>query len=142
MAEPRMPARQREEVPSRALGCCEYCLSQEQYSPNPFSVEHLIPLVKGGTHDLDNLAWSCQGGNSRNYVNTEVLDPVTGQTVPLYHPRRDRRAAHFAWNEDQTLVIGLTPTGRATVEKLQVNRAGVVNLRWVLSSKDIHPPQA
>ena len=104
-------------------------------------MEHIIPLAKGGTHDLDNLAWSCQGCNSRKYVSTEALDPVTGQTVPLYHPRRDRWSAHFAWNEDNTLVIGLTPTGRATVEKLQLNRAGVVNLRRVLSSLDIHPPE-
>jgi hypothetical protein len=141
MPEPRVPARQREEVPRRARGCCEYCLSQEPYSPDPFSVEHIIPLAKGGTHDLDNLAWSCQGCNSRKYASTEALDPVTGQTVPLYHPRRDRWSAHFAWNEDDTLVIGLTPTGRATVEKLQLNRAGVVNLRRILSSMDIHPPQ-
>ena len=141
MAEPRVPARQREEVLRRARGCCEYCLSQEPYSPDPFSVEHIFPLAKGGTHDLDNLAWSCQGCNSRKYVSTEALDPVTGQTMLLYHPRRDRWSAHFAWNEDHTLVIGLTPTGRATVEKLQLNRAGVVNLRRILSSIDIHPPE-
>jgi HNH endonuclease len=141
MPEPRVPARQREEVPRRARGCCEYCLSQEPYSPDPLSVEHIIPLAKGDTHDLDNLAWSCQGCNSRKYVSTEALDPVTGQRVPLYHPRRDRGSAHFAWDEDYAFVIGLTPTGRATVEKLQLNRSGVVNLRRVSSSMDIHPPK-
>jgi HNH endonuclease len=141
MPEPRGPARQRKEVPRRARGCGEYCLSQEPYSPDPFSVEHIIPLAKGGTHDLDNLAWSWQGCNSRKYVSTEALDSVTGQTVPLYHPRRDRWSAHFAWNEDDTLVIDLTPTGRATVEELQLNRAGAVNLCRILSSMDIHPPE-
>jgi hypothetical protein len=115
-------------------------MSQELYSPDSFSVEHIIPLVKGGTHDLENLAWSCQGCNSRKYVSIEALDAVTGQTVPLYHPRRDRWFVHFAWNEDYTLVIGLTATGRATLEKLQLNRLGVVNLRRVLVSLELHPP--
>jgi HNH endonuclease len=142
MAEPRLNAQQREAVTRRARGCCEYWLSQELYSPDPFSVEHIIPLARGGTHDLENLAWSCQGCNSRKYVTIEALDQVTGQTVPLYHPRRDRWLEHFAWNEDDTLIIGLTPTGRATEEKLQLNRLGVVNLRRVLSLMDLHPPES
>jgi len=141
MAEPRLQAQQRETVTRRARGCCEYCLSQELYSPDPFSVEHIIPLARGGTHDLENLAWACQGCNSRKYVASEALDSVTGQTVPLYHPRRDRWLEHFAWNEDNTLIIGLTQTGRATVEKLQLNRLGVVNLRRVLLLMGLHPPE-
>src|SRR5262245_34927503 len=142
MAEPRLHAQQREAVTRQARGCCEYCLSQELFSPEPFSVEHIVPLAKGGTHDLENLAWSCQGCNSRKYVTVEALAPVPGQTVPLDHPYRDRWLEHFAWNEDDTLVLGLTPTGRATVEKLQLNRLGVVNLRRVLSFMDLHPPES
>jgi hypothetical protein len=104
-------------------------------------VEHIIPLAKGGTYDLENLAWSCQGCNSRKYVTIEALDPVTGQTVPFYHPRRDRWVEHFAWNEDDTWIIGLTLTGRATGEELQLNRLGVMNLCRVLSFMDLHPPE-
>lgn len=128
MTEPRLNAQQREAVTQRAHRYCAYCRSQELYSPDPFSVEHIVPLARGGMHDLENLAWACQGCNSRKYVAIAALDPVTGQTVPLYHPRRDRWVEHFAWHEDDTLIIGLTPTGRATVEKLQLNRLGVVNL--------------
>jgi hypothetical protein len=86
------------------------------------------------------LAWSCQGCNNRKYTSVEALDPVSGETAPLYHPRRQRWHEHFAWNENYTVVLGLTPTGRATVEKLQLNRAGVVNLRHVLHRIDAHPP--
>jgi hypothetical protein len=86
------------------------------------------------------LAWSCQGCNNRKYTSVEALDPVSGETVPLYHPRRQRWHEHFAWNEDYTVVLGLTPTERATVEKLQLNRAGVVNLRHVLHHIGAHPP--
>jgi hypothetical protein len=70
----------------------------------------------------------------------EALDPVSGETTLLYHPRRQRWYEHFAWNEDYTTVLGLMPTGRATVEKLQLNRAGVVNLQHVLRRIGAHPP--
>ncbi|HEY9739097.1 MAG TPA: hypothetical protein V6C90_01270 [Coleofasciculaceae cyanobacterium] len=45
------------------------------------------------------------------------------------------------WNEDFTLAISSTPTGRATVEELQLNHEGVVNLRRVLPTIDQHPPR-
>jgi hypothetical protein len=38
------------------------------------------------------------------------------------------------------LIIGLTPTGRATIEALHLNRANVVNLRRVLYALGEHPP--
>jgi HNH endonuclease len=45
---------QKEFITQRAQGCCEYCWSQLKFSPDPFSVEHIIPLSKGGTYDLGN----------------------------------------------------------------------------------------
>jgi hypothetical protein len=140
MPEPRISTQQREEVIGRALACCEYCYAQERFSPDPFSIEHIIPSSRGGTNDLDNLAFSCQGCNGHKYVGVRAIDPATGADVPLYHPRQQRWRDHFAWNTDYTLVIGMTPTGRATVEKLQLNREGLVNLRRVLHPLKLHPP--
>jgi len=74
------------------------------------------------------------------YTSTEGPDPVNGQTVPLFHPRRDVWNEHFMWSEDSTQIIGLTPTGRATLVKVKLNRPGVVNLRRVLSLSGEHPP--
>lgn len=37
-------------------------------------------------------------------------------------------------------IIGLTPTGRATVEALRLNRPEVVNLRRLLFAHGEHPP--
>ncbi len=37
-------------------------------------------------------------------------------------------------------MVGLTSIGRATIEKLQLNREGVVNLRYALRSIGKHPP--
>ena len=94
----------------------------------------------GGTDEPANLAFSCQGCNNHKYTAVTALDPATGATVTLFHARRQRWEDHFSWNEDFTLVIGLTPTGRATVEKLRLNREGIVNLRKVLRRAGEHPP--
>ena len=91
MAE--IAARQKEFITERARGCCEYCWSQLKFSPDPFSIEHIIPLSKSGTYELDNLALSCQGCNNRKYNLTEAIDPIDGKLVPLkrssqnYHDR-------------------------------------------------------
>lgn len=43
------------------------------------------------------------------------------------------------WSDDETLIIGLTPIGRATIVKLELNREGVVNLRELLHAIGKHP---
>ena len=140
MPEPRISSLQRARVVERAKGCCEYCRSQELYSPDPFSVENIAPLSKGGTNDLNNLAFACQGYNNRKYTNIEAFDPVSQSTIPLFHPRQHIWSEHFAWSDNGTLILGLTPIGRAAVEKLQLNRPGLVNLRRVLVEAGEHPP--
>jgi hypothetical protein len=58
----------------------------------------------------------------------------------LYHPRQQRWSDHFSWNEDFAFIIGITKIGRVTVEALQLNREGLVNLRRVLYLVNEHPP--
>lgn len=141
MAESRLTSAQRQEIQERAQGCCEYCISQAQFSCDPFSIEHIIPRSKGGTDNLGNLALACQGCNNFKYNHTEAIDPITGNSVPLYHPRQHLWHHHFTWNDERTKIIGITPTGRATVERLRLNREGATNLRRVLGSIGQHPPQ-
>ncbi len=129
----------RREVEARAHGCCEYCQSQNRFSPDPFSVEHIIPISKNGATESTNLAYACQGCNNHKYNHTQGIDPLTGKLEALFHPRQQIWEVHFIWNEDFTLLIGLTPTGRATIEKLRMNRIGVVNLRKVLHALGEHP---
>ena len=140
MAESPRAGRVREIVARRARHSCEYCRSQERYSPDPFSIEHIVPRSRGGDDEDANLAFSCQGCNNLKYTSVEAADPETNQLVPLFHPRRDRWNDHFAWSDDLTRIIGITPTGRATVAKLQLNREGIVNLRAVLAAAGRHPP--
>jgi hypothetical protein len=70
-----------------------------------------------------------------------MFDPVTESRMPLFHPRRDRWNEHFAWNDNFTLMLGLTPTGRATIAALQPNRPGLVNLRRAHYAIGEHPPE-
>jgi hypothetical protein len=58
-----------------------------------------------------------------------ALDPVTRQSARLFHPDQDRWSDHFSWSDDSTWLQGLTPTGRATIDALQINRAAMITLR-------------
>lgn len=86
-------------VRERARFCCEYCISQEAYSPDPFSTEHIFPEVLGGGNTEDNLALACQGCNNLKYIKTTAIDPITSQEAPLFHPRKDVWNEHFTWSE-------------------------------------------
>ena len=132
--------KQREKVAKRARYSCEYCCSQENFATQSFSVEHIIPRSQGGKTELGNLAYSCAGCNGHKYTKMEGYDFISKKNVPLYHPRKDKWQDHFSWNDDFTLILGITPTGRVTVETLALNREGVRNLRSVLSKIGEHPP--
>ncbi len=58
---------------NRAYGCCEYCMSQEKYASQSFSIEHIIPVFSGGDDDLENLALACQGCNNIKFTNRDNL---------------------------------------------------------------------
>jgi hypothetical protein len=140
MPDRRVTAAQRRAVIRRAKGCCEYCQSQARFATQSFAAEHIIPRVAGGPTAVNNLALSCLGCNSHKHAKTHAIDPETGQEAPLFHPRRQGWTQHFRWSEDFTAIIGLTPTGRATVAALHLNRPELVNLRRVLHAVGEHPP--
>jgi hypothetical protein len=131
---------QRIKVENRAHGYCEYCRSPAKYGVQTFECEHIIPSSQGGETTLDNLAFACGGCNRCKAARTVAIDPDSGRITPLFNPRQQDWHSHFAWNPDFTLVIGLTATGRATVEALRLNRPGVVNLRRILLTVGEHPP--
>jgi hypothetical protein len=131
---------QRKYVFSRAQNLCEYCISPLSHSLHPFGVEHIIPEAKGGTDDLDNLASACGGCNGHKYIKTNAVDPFDNQLVQLYHPRLMKWHEHFVWSDDYLLMLGTSQIGRATVNALQLNRFGVVNLRRSLLLEGLHPP--
>ncbi|NEP58987.1 MAG: HNH endonuclease [Symploca sp. SIO2G7] len=140
MSKHPRPQMIRQLVINRAKGCCEYCVSQAKFSPDPFSIEHIVPRSKGGSNLDKNLAFSCQGCNGHKHIATQAIDPVNGKYVLLYHPRIHEWDEHFVWTENFSIILGKTAIGRATVERLRLNRSGVVNLRQVLRQLNRHPP--
>lgn len=126
-------------VRTRAQGRCEYCRTPEAYAPQAFSVEHILPLSKHGTSTADNLALSCQGCNNHKFTRTRAVDPVTELMVSLFHPRRQAWNDHFAWLPDARRLLGISPTGRATVSMLRLNRPGLMGLREALIALGVHP---
>ena len=136
----RVTAKERAEVTERANRLCEYCRSPVRFATQAFSVEHINPRQKGGDNALDNLALACQGCNGPKHTKITGVDPFTKRTVPLFHPRRQKWSDHFAWSEDFTRVLGLTPTGRASMHTLDLNREGLINLREALHALGHHPP--
>jgi hypothetical protein len=108
-------------VEERANGRCEYCRMHQALQGATFHVEHVRPRSRGGSSDIDNLAWCCPGCNLHKADRVEAHDPETGADVPLFHPRLDDWPEHFLWQG--RLLIGRTPTGRATIAALDLNHA-------------------
>ncbi len=122
----------RKTIKIQANYLCEYCLCPEYFSPDPFEIDHIIALSKGGSDDLINLALTCSGCNGYKSDAIQALDPGSAQIVSLYNPRKDIWADHFCWNEHFTHILGLSPIGRATIVRLRLNRLNVINLRIIL----------
>ena len=141
MAETYIPLSIRQLVLQESKGLCEYCLSPAAFSSSFFHFDHIIPTVKGGASVFKNLAYSCSSCNGHKFDKTHYFDPLTLQSVNLYHPRLHQHRHHFQWSEDDLLILGITATGRATIELLQLNRIGNINLRSLLKLVGLHPPE-
>jgi len=127
-------------IEKRANRCCEYCRNQRAFASHSFHFEHIIPKSNGGKTVAENMAYACGGCNNHKYTKTLAIDSFSKKMVPLFNPRKQNWSEHFIWNEDHSLIIGTTPTGRATLDTLKLNREGLPNLRKVLKAAGKHPP--
>jgi hypothetical protein len=84
------------------------------------------------------MALACVSCSLRKAARQMAIDPQSSQEAPLYHPRRDAWSEHFQW--DGVFVRGLTPTGRATVAALHMNRALIIAIRHEEATRGRHPP--
>jgi hypothetical protein len=109
------------QVALRSLHRCEYCHAPESVFNFPFEVEHVVPLALGGVDNETNWALACRSCNVYKGTRVQCLDPETKIEVPLYHPRWEIWQEHFVVNTTTAEIIGLTPTGRATIVCLRIN---------------------
>jgi hypothetical protein len=137
-------ASSRRTVRERAQLRCEYCHADERWQFIRFTIDHIRPQSAGGSDDVDNLAFACRNCNERRGNRGEGRDAETGVVVPIFNPRRELWADHFAWDAARIRIVGHTPTGRATVDLLDLNddRHDGVILR--IRQRDVadgyHPP--
>jgi hypothetical protein len=141
MSRVHIPEPVRERVRGQAGNRCGYCLSRQKYVWGVLEVEHIIPLKSGGVNTEENLWLACRPCNACKSNRIEAEDPDTGQTVTIFNPRTQSWREHFVWNDDSTQIIGLTPTGRATVVALRLNDSRRVAIRKLWVEVGWHPPE-
>ncbi len=111
----------RQAVRERAKYLCEYCHSPERLSANRFTIDHVTPRSLEGSDEISNLALACRRCNERRYNFVAGIDPETQEIVPLFNPRRQKWGEHFVWVESGVVIHGVTPAGRATCIRLDLN---------------------
>lgn len=119
--------------------CC-YCLTSEANSGIPMTHDHIQPRSKGGETTFENVCLACRSCNEYKANSTDAIDPLMGETVPLFNPRQQKWSDHFAWSLDGTRVEGLTAIGRATIVCLQMNNPVIMAARWRWTISGWHPP--
>src|SRR5437879_3279285 len=94
----------------------------------------LPPVVKPNSETSPLACVSC---SLRKGARLSLFDADSGATVPIFNPRRESWDLHFRWQG--TRVAGLTPTGRATVDALCLNRPLILAIREEEEARGRHP---
>lgn len=128
-------------VATQARSRCGYCLTPEWITGMPMEIDHIIPRARGGRTIEDNLWLACGPCNEYKLDNMTAIDPVTVTVVLLFDPRHQVWHEHFTWDDGGVRIRGVTPTGRATVEGLRLNRSLLVGSRTVWVAAGWHPPR-
>jgi hypothetical protein len=122
----------------RAGGRCEYCQVPQALDRLPFEIDHIIARKHHGPTRASNLCLACFACNNHKSSNISGIDEKTKKIVPLFHPRRHKWHRHFRW--DGPVLIGLTPSGRATIAVLEINVDYRVGFRRRLIEERVFPP--
>lgn len=136
-----IPQALRQRLARQARHRCGYCLTQEAVSGVPLTVEHIVPRAKGGGDGEDNLWLSCRLCNEAKGVQTQAVDPASGELAPLFNPRQQVWAEHFTWSDDGVRVVGCSPVGKATVVALSLNTEFRTRTRALWVEVGWHPPE-
>jgi 5-methylcytosine-specific restriction endonuclease McrA len=131
-----IPARLRRLVIGRADNRCEYCLLSQSGQEATFHIDHVTPQSAGGETTIDNLALACVSCSLRKAARQNVIDPDTGAEIPIFDPRTNTWKDHFILRGVQ--LVGLTPTGRATIAALALNRPLILAIRQEESALGRH----
>ena len=140
MSRTYVPKALRERVSTAAHCRCGYCLTAEAIVGTPMEIDHIVPESLGGLTEDDHLGLSCALCNQHKGNRIAAPDPVTGERVPLFDPRRQRWHEHIAWTTEQDRIVARTSVGRATLVALDLNRSSLVSARKAWTAVGWHPP--
>jgi hypothetical protein len=133
-----IPVSLRRFVIQRANNRCEYCRISQVGQVATFHIDHIIPSVAGGETQEENLALACVSCSLRKGSRQNLKDLETGEVVLIFNPRQQRWMEHFIW--DGVRVVGLTTTGRTTLQALDLNRPTMLAIRTEEVLLGRHPP--
>jgi hypothetical protein len=120
---------------------CGYCLNPQELLPYKLEIEHIFPKSLGGKSTEENLWLACRECNAHKAAKTKAIDNLTGKTVKLFNPRKQKWREHLGFSEDNSQIIGKTPCGRATVESLQINNFYQTTARSIWVEMNKFPPK-
>jgi 5-methylcytosine-specific restriction endonuclease McrA len=121
-------------IAERARYRCEYCHTPQVVTAQTFHVDHIVPQVRGGQTQLNNLCYACPHCNLHKHDRIQAHDPRTGRLVHLFNPRTDPWDTYLQWSPTYTRLIPRTAIARATVVALDLNADVFVNARklWLV----------
>jgi len=140
MSKSHISARLRQQIAERSRYRCGYCQSQQHLIGILLTIEHIVPESLGGDTTLDNLCLACWDCNLIKGNRIAAIDPQSGTRVRLFHPNHQEWTEHFRWHHDNIRIMGLTPTGRATVGLIKLNRPVLLHARRFWRDAGWHPP--
>jgi hypothetical protein len=127
-------------IEERAGFRCAYCHLPMRGQVATFPIDHVVPRCHEGATESANLALACPHCNARKWVHDYGTDPTTGLSVPLFNPRTGRWAEHFRWAAaNEVWLEGVTPCGRATVDRLEMNESTLLEIRRLLVTLGMFP---
>lgn len=140
MPSPHIPRALRARVAAQGRHRCGYCLTQETVVGVPMEIDHIVPTSLDGPTIEENLWLACSSCNEYKGAQVTGRDPETESIANLFNPREQSWSEHFVWTRRGDRVVGMTPTGRATIAILRLNRPLLVQARrrWVTAGW--HPP--
>ncbi len=141
MSKASIPPFLRRRVLADARNQCAYCHSLPAVTGTKPVIDHIVPKAVGGLTEFENLCLACHACNEFKGSQVHSRDPVTGEVVSLFNPRRQRWNDHFRWSLDGTEIVGISPVGRVTVDTLKMNHPLVVEARRRWVAVGWHPPE-
>jgi len=120
---------------------CGYCHLQQAVIGAELEIDHIIPESLGGRTETSNLWLACSPCNDRKGDRIAGFDPDTHDYVHIFHPRSQKWDDHFVWSYNGERILARTPTGRATVIVLDLNRPVLIRARRLWVKAGWHPPK-